>query len=102
AVAWIYFLERAGSYPYLAVTVAQDRIVALQISGPAPAKGYSFNHVDLGAATDSVIQYFGRPSRIGPSGLEATDLWSYTPWPFSFEVKDGHVTSIRIADPAHF
>jgi hypothetical protein len=32
--------------------------------------------------------------------LPGTDLWSYGVWPFSFEVKDGRVTSIRISDPA--
>jgi hypothetical protein len=102
ATASVYFLESPGHYPYLVATVSQDRIVALQITGVAAAKGFSFNHVDLGASTDALIQYFGQPKHLQPSSEKETDLWSYTPWPFSFEVKDGHVTSIRIADPEYF
>jgi hypothetical protein len=104
AIASVYFLDRPGRHPYLIVTVLQDRIVALQVTGPAPApaKDFSFNHVDLGVSTDTLIQVFGQPKHLEPSSEKETDLWSYTPWPFSFEVKDGHVTSIRIADPGYF
>ena len=31
--------------------------------------------------------------------LKGTELWAYRPWPFSFEVTAGHVTSIRISEP---
>jgi hypothetical protein len=100
ATALVYFLEKAGQYPYLVATVSKQKIVALQVSGPAAAKGYSFNHVELGAGTDALQQYFGPPGHLGPSGEKDTDLWTYNPWPFSFEVRDGHVTSIRITDPS--
>jgi len=97
--ALLYFLEGADRYPYLVATVQGDRVVALQVTGPAPAKGYTFNHIDLGADTDTLIRYFGSPTRLAPSGAKDTDLWVYGPWPFTFEVKDGHVVSIRIFDP---
>ena len=42
---------------------------------------------------------FGGPFRVGPSGLEKTEFWTYQPWPFSFEVREDRVTSIRISDP---
>ncbi|MET4231366.1 hypothetical protein ABIA85_004647 [Bradyrhizobium sp. LA6.10] len=42
---------------------------------------------------------FGGPFHVGPSGLEKTELWTYEPWPFSFEVRQDRVTSIRISDP---
>jgi hypothetical protein len=99
AKASIYFLEQAGQYPYLVATVSKNRIVALQVTGPVAAKGYTFNHIDLGATTDTLAQYFGRPNHLEPSSEQDTELWAYRPWPFSFEIKDGHVTSIRIADP---
>jgi hypothetical protein len=99
AAASIYFLERAGQYPYLVATVSKSRIVALQVTGPAAAKGFTFNHVDLGATTAELMQYFGSPDHLQPSSEKDTDLWTYGPWPFSFEVKGGHVTSIRIAEP---
>jgi hypothetical protein len=96
AAASIYFLETPEQYPYLIATVSKNRIVALQVTGPAAAKGYDFNHVDLGATTDTLVQYFGQPNHLEPSGEKDTELWAYRPWPFSFEVRGGHVTSIRI------
>jgi hypothetical protein len=92
----IYFLEQAGQYPYFVAAVSKDRIVALQVTGPVAAKGYGFNHIDLGATTDTLVKYFGQPNHLGPSGLPDTDLWGYSPQSFSFEVTAGHVASIRI------
>lgn len=96
AKASIYFLEQADHYPYLVATVSKNRIIALQVTGPAAAKDYSFNHIDLGATTDTLVQYFGQPNHLEPSEEKDTELWAYRPWPFSFEVRNGHISSIRI------
>jgi hypothetical protein len=77
----------------------KNRVVALQVTGAVAAKRYSFNHIDLGSSTDTLVQYFGQPNHLEPSSEKDTDLWTYRSWPFSFEVKGGHVTSIRIAEP---
>jgi hypothetical protein len=98
STASIYFLEQAEHYPYLVVTVSKNRIVALQVTGPAAVKGFGFNHVDLGATADTLVRYFGQPDQQQPSGEADTDLWTYGPWPFSFEVRGGRVSSIRIAE----
>ena len=82
------------------ITVRNERIIVLQMTGPATAKAYSFNHVNLGDSTQTLTQYFGAPFRVVKSELPDTDEWSYPPWPFSFEVKAGRVTSMRINDPA--
>ncbi|WP_247505577.1 hypothetical protein [Bradyrhizobium sp. 1] len=76
-----------------------NRVIALQISGPAPAPGYSFNQLNLGHSTERLLARFGSLVHVGPSGLEKTELWTYAPWPFSFEVREDRVTSIRINDP---
>ena len=94
-----YFLEQREHYPYLVATVSKQRIVALQVTGPSAAKEYGFNHVELGATTDTLVSYFGQPNHVEPTELKDTELWNYPPWPFSFEVKGGHVTSIRISEP---
>jgi len=98
-MASIYFLEKPGQYPYLVATVSNNKIVALQVTGPVAAKGYSFNHVDLGVSTDALVEVFGQPKHLEPSSEKDTDLWTYGPWPFSFEIKADHVTSIRINEP---
>lgn len=97
ATALVFYLDQPGRLPYLAATVRQGRIVALQVSGPGGAERFSFNQIGLGATTDTLLQRFGRPLQSGPSGLKDTELWSYRPWTFSFEVNGGRVTSIRIA-----
>ena len=99
ATALIYFIEAADHYPYLVVTVAKNRIIALQLTGPAAAKGYTYNHIDLGVPADTLVQFFGQPTHFEPSEEKGTELWTYNPWPFSFEVRDGHVSSIRIHEP---
>ena len=99
ATAWLYFLGQQEHYPYLVATVSKGRIVALQVTGTAATNGYDFNHVDLGMPVDTVIQVFGQPYRTGPSDEKDTELWTYGVWPFSFEVRGAHVTSIRISEP---
>jgi len=101
ATGRISAVDRSGQPPYLVATVQKDRIVALQVSGSATTKDFGFNHINLGDDTKTLIRYFGAASRVGPSGEAGTDLWSYQPWPFSFEVKAAHVTSIRIVDPTY-
>jgi hypothetical protein len=99
AAAYVYFLGKPNELPYLAATVKANRVVALQISGTAPVAAYSFNQINLGDSTEKLLAQFGGSFHVRPSGLEKTDLWTYGPWPFSFEVRDGLVTSIRISDP---
>jgi hypothetical protein len=99
ATNYVYFLGKADQFPYLAATVKANRVIALQISGPAPLAAYSFNQVNLGDSTSKLMAQFGGPFHVGPSGLEKTELWTYHPWPFSFEVREDRITSIRISDP---
>ncbi|EJN07339.1 hypothetical protein PMI42_07877 [Bradyrhizobium sp. YR681] len=99
ATNYVYFLGKADQFPYLAATVKANRVIALQISGPTPVAGYSFNQINLGDGTERLLAQLGSPFNVGPSGLEKTELWTYGPWPFSFEVRENRVTSIRINDP---
>ncbi|CCE09755.1 conserved exported hypothetical protein [Bradyrhizobium sp. STM 3843] len=98
-VAWIYFIGQREHYPYFVVTIAADKIVALQVTGETAAPGYDFSHVALGATTDDLVGVFGQPSHFEPSELKDTELWTYPPHPFSFELKGGRVISIRIRQP---
>jgi hypothetical protein len=99
ATAYVYFLGKTGEFPYLAAIVKANRTLALQISGEAPAAAYSFNQINLGDSSAKLMARFGGPFHVAPSGLEKTELWTYEPWPFSFEVRQDRVTSIRISDP---
>jgi hypothetical protein len=98
-IAWVYFLAQQDSYPYLIVTLREDKVVALQLTGRSAAKGYGFNHIDLGMPAETLLQQFGQPGHIESSEEQGSELWSYRPWPFSFEVNGGRISSIRIAKP---
>lgn len=100
AKALLWFLGERERYPYFIATVLNGRIVALQVTGEAPAKGYGFNRINLGDNAQTLTQQFGPAFRVTKSDQAATDVWAYPPWPFSFEVKAGRVTSMRISDPA--
>jgi len=81
----------AGCASAVALPLLRARQVRLREDlGPAP----------LGDSTDTLADHFGASYRIGKSDQADTDVWHYGPWPFSFEVKAGRVTSIRISDPA--
>jgi hypothetical protein len=82
------------------VTIAANQVVALQVTGHAAATGYGFNHIDLGMPMETLLHEFGQPGHVGPSEEKGTELWTYGPWPFSFEVRDGHISSIRINKPS--
>lgn len=79
--------------------VAKNRIIALQVTGPAATQGYSYDHVDLGATTATLVQVFGQPNHFKPSKGKGTEPWTYNPWPLSCEMRDGRISSIRISEP---
>ena len=96
---WVYFFGKTNDAPYLLAAIWQDRLVAIQVTGRLPADKYGFNGIVLGAAAEGLTKQFGKPMRVGPSSQPNTEVWSYQPWTFSFEINGGRVTSIRVADP---
>jgi len=95
AVAQVYFSKAATGY--LVATVVENRIAALQVTGEQPFGDWSFNRVTLGMTLSQLQEIMGVPmSKTNVPDIGA-ELWSYTPFPFSFEIKGGRVISIRIA-----
>jgi hypothetical protein len=97
----VYFLEDDADAPYLVATVLQGRAVAIQLTGKAAYHRLNFNGIALGTAAEKVLAMFGEPKATQPARHPGTEFWSYAPWTFSFEITDGRVTSIRVADPDH-
>jgi hypothetical protein len=98
-MVWAYFFGKTNDDPYLLASIWKDRLVAIQVTGRLPADKYVFNGITLGATAESVTKQLGKPMRVGPSSQPNTDVWSYQPWTFSFELSGGRVTSMRVADP---
>ena len=95
----VYFFGKTAGAPYLVASIWRETLVALQVTGHEPANAYEFNGIKLGDTTEFVIKHLGKPMATGPSSEANTELWSYQPWPFSLEITDGRVTSMRVADP---
>jgi hypothetical protein len=98
AKAYVYFLGQQGQPPYFIAVTKAGRAVALQASGETPTPASSFSQINLGDSTEKLRSQFGAVFNVEPSGLPDTDLWSYGVWPFTFEVKNDRVTSIRITE----
>lgn len=95
-----------GNSAYLAATVVAGRFVALQITGASAPSEWSFETIGLGAPADLILNRLGPPFRreVIPrrgTGLwrDGGEFWTYGAWPFSFEVSNGRVISIRLAAP---
>jgi len=89
--------------PFFVVSVVEERVAALQVSGPPDTTGLdnlSFAGIHLGSPADQVRKRFGAPLRTDKGSTAESEMWSYLPWTFSFEITSGKVTSIRIAHPA--
>jgi len=74
-----------GGTAYVAATVVAGKIAALQVTGTSR----------LGPP------FLREPIPRRGTGLwrDGGELWSYGNWPFSFEVSNGRVISIRLAAP---
>jgi hypothetical protein len=96
----VYYLGSEQWPAVFIISVWKDRIGALQASGAAPLPGKIFNGIELGMPVEEVRKRFGEPFSVTNTGLPDTELWSYQPWTFSFEVSLGRVVSIRMDDPA--
>ncbi|NEX94861.1 hypothetical protein [Caulobacter sp. 17J65-9] len=75
---------------------ADGRVKVLQVSGVPIAQDWAFSKVRLGETEAAAIAALGEPFAREPVPDTGAQLWTYGPWPFSFEVLDGRVVSIRL------
>lgn len=88
------FLED-GSQPFFALEIEHDSIKSIQITGNGSIEGLSFSSIRLGDYYTFVEQKLGKPAEIGYID-EETKHWAYTPFTFSFEIKNNFVYSIKL------
>ena len=93
----VYLLEPLddGSQPYFALELQEGAIKSIQITGSGSIEGLSFSSISLGDYYTFVEQKLGRPAEIGYID-EETRHWAYTPFTFSFEIKNDYVYSIKL------
>lgn len=88
---------------YLVVLVDKAHSVqTLQLTGRANAitEKLPFSRLRLGTSQERVSDVLGLPSSVADAPQIKGKMWSYAPFPFSFEMSNGAVVSIRISRPA--
>ena len=85
----------------VAVFDKQGFVRTLQLTGLAggAVSGLAFSSVKLGMTKDKLVNILGFPSSISDVPQISGKLWSYAPFPFSFELKDNVVYSVRLETP---
>ena len=91
---------RMSSY-LVAVFDKQGFVRTLQLTGLAggAASGLPFSSVTLGTTKEKLVNILGFPSSTSDVPQIRGKLWNYAPFPFSIELKDGVVYSVRLETP---
>lgn len=95
--------EQIRMQSYLVVVMDSEGIVrSLQLTGlPGDIQNkLQFSSIALGAAQQNVTDILGLPSSVSDVPEIGGKMWSYFPFPFTIEFKDGAVYSVRIHEPS--
>jgi hypothetical protein len=100
AYAYTLATDGSGIAPTYAVMTydEKDRADSVQITGLAFPRNWSFSGIALGTSEAALETRLGKPFETRESEDPGAMHWGYLPWTFSFEVKAGIVSSIRLAD----
>lgn len=97
------YIYMVSEHNYVAVTIEDGRVVALQVTGPGPLPNWTFSGVSLGMTANALQARLGEPKGKKKLASEGRGLWkygavlwSYEPWSFTFEVAQDRVISIRV------
>ncbi|HKX63839.1 MAG TPA: hypothetical protein VJM78_00915 [Rhizomicrobium sp.] len=101
--AFAYLLQRDGPGNMISYAVIMydddNRATSVQITGRPWPGSWQFCGLTLGSSQAAAAARLGAPLQTGNSDQAGTTVWDYSPWTFSFEIKDGVVSSIRLAAP---
>jgi hypothetical protein len=77
-------------------------VQVIQLSGKPTdtSEFFPFSSITLGTTKDKLLEIMGNPSSIIPAPQVQGKLWSYEPFPFSFEVVNDVVHSVRVHAPS--
>ena len=84
---------------YWVVTYVGDRVTAAQLTGGATPQNHRLSGLALGESVVKLVEKLGPPGSKRAMQESGAELWSYAPWPISFEIKAGVITSMRSARP---
>jgi len=84
--------------PYWVIGFEGQRVIAIQITGDLRVDQYAFSSIRVGDPESRVLQLFGPPGFSQPVNQVGGVMWGYSPYPVTFEIKNGRVYSIRVSE----
>jgi hypothetical protein len=84
--------------PYWVIGFEHQRVISIQITGDLRVEQYAFSSIRVGDPESRVLQLFGPPGFSQPVSQVGGDMWGYSPYPVTFEIKNGRVYSMRVSE----
>lgn len=91
-------LREGESLPYWVVGFRDGTVTSIQLTGEQDGVDVAFSSIRLGDPKVRVVEILGEPHMTRDVDDVDAEFWGYAPFPISFEIKNGRVYSIRIAD----
>jgi hypothetical protein len=84
--------------PYWVIGFDRQRVISIQITGDLLVDQYAFSSIRVGDPESRVLLLLGPPEFSQPVSQVGGDMWGYSPYPVTFEIKNGRVYSMRVSE----
>lgn len=84
--------------PYWVIGFEGQQVISIQITGDRRVEQYALSSVRIGDSESTVLKLFGPAGFNQPAPQIGGVLWGYSPYPVSFEIKNGRVYSMRVSE----
>jgi hypothetical protein len=95
-----YSLEPGNPPPsYFIVAYENSKVAAVQVTGVQPKPGFAFSTVQVGDDASKIISVLGNPSQQVCERELKMEIWAYTPFPFSFGIRNHKIVLFKVTAP---
>jgi hypothetical protein len=84
--------------PYWVIGFEGLRVISIQITGDVRVDQYAFSSIRIGDPESKLLKLFGPAGFNQPAPQIGGVLWGYSPYPVTFELKNGRVYSMRVSE----
>ncbi len=84
--------------PYWVIGFEDQRVVSIQITGDLRVDQYAFSSLRLGDTEEKLLSKFGPAGFNQPAPRINGVMLGYSPYPVTFEIKDGKIYTMRVSE----
>ncbi|MCK5620746.1 MAG: hypothetical protein KAJ11_00540 [Alphaproteobacteria bacterium] len=84
--------------PYWVIGFEGQRVISIQITGDLRVDQYAFSSIRIGDPESKLLKLFGPAGFSQPAPQIGGVMWGYSPYPVTFELKNGRVYSMRVSE----